>query len=517
MALNPDLFTSLYKPDVLMCLADLSNDEVFTPPDVANQVLDMLPQELFRDPNTKFLDPALKSGVFLREIAKRLIAGLADKIPNLQDRCDHIFKNQLYGIAITELTSLLGRRSVYCSKYPNSPFSVTKFDDVQGNIVFHKIRHKWDHAGINGKCIFCRTSYDGDLGDLKREGLETHAYEFIHTLHPEEILNMKFDVICSNPPYQLGDGSGLGAGAIPIYQKFVEQAIKLNPRYITMIIPARWYGGGRGLDDFRANMISDKRIRILHDYVNAEDCFTGVEIKGGICYFLWDRDHAGKCSVVTHTGNKEIMQEERFLREENSDVFIRYAEGVSVYHKVRSKKEKTFEPLVSSQRPFGLRTYVHGDKKPSGNTVKLYERGGIGYIDRKEITKNNSWVDQPKVYISAAYNAGDKYPHQIIGKPIAGESGSACTETYVVVGPFSSEKEVANVMSYMQTKFFRFLVMLKKTSQHAASTVYSFVPVQDFSRPWTDEELYRKYELTPEEIAFIDSLIRPMDISGGDE
>lgn len=278
-----------------------------------------------------------------------------------------------------------------------------------------------------------------------------------------------------------------------------------------MIIPARWFGGGRGLDAFRSEMIADKRIRVLHDFLNASDCFTGVEIKGGICYFLWDRDHPGKCVITTHNGDTLKIQDARYLQEENSDVFIRYSEGVSIYHKVRAFKEKTFDLLVSSQRPFGLRTYVHGSNTNRKSAIKLYERGGVGYIDRTEITRNADWVDLPKVYISAAYNAGDNYPHQIIGKPIAGEAGSACTETYIVVGPFKSNAEVNNVISYVQSKFFRFLVMLKKSSQHAASTVYSFVPQQDFSKPWTDEELYKKYGITEEEIAFIDSMIRPME------
>lgn len=498
------LFDNVYNPDVLSCLANLSNDEVFTPPEVVNQMLDMLPQELFRNPDTTFLDPACKTGVFLREIAKRLIEGLEPQFPDLQERIDHIFHKQLFGISITELTSLLSRRGVYCSKYPSSEFSVSLFDNEQGNIRYKRTQHSWK----DNKCVYCGASkkeYDRD------SELETHAYEWIHTVDPKEIWNMKFDVIISNPPYQLSDGSGLGAGAIPIYQKFVEQAKKLRPRYMTMIIPARWFGGGRGLDDFREQMISDTSIRELHDFLNAGDCFAGVEIKGGICYFLWDRDSQGKCVVVTHNGNTQVVQEERFLKEDGSDVLIRYAEGVSIYHKVKAKGEKSLEPLVSSQRPFGLRTYIHGEERPFKDSIKTYERGGIGYLHKTEITRNMQWIDKPKVYISAAYNAGDNYPHQIIGKPIAGEKQSVCTETYVVIGPFETDEEVNNVISYIETKFFRFLVMLKKSSQHAASTVYSFVPVQDFSKPWTDEELYEKYELTDEEIAFIDSMIKPME------
>lgn len=504
-----DFYSSMYNPDVLTCLANLSNDEVFTPPEVANRMLDMLPEELWHDSSATFLDPACKSGVFLREIAKRLIEGLKEEIPDLQKRIDHIFHKQLYGIAITELTSLLSRRSVYCSKYPNSKYSITLFEDTSGNIRYKRIQHRWR----NGKCLFCGAS---ESEYERGNELETHAYEWIHTVKPEEIFKMKFDVIIGNPPYQLSDG-GAQASATPIYNRFVEQAKKLNPRYMTMIIPARWYAGGKGLDTFRASMVMDRRIRVLHDFINASDCFgNGVEIKGGICFFLWDRDHVGKCKVFTHTGDKTVEQNERYLQEDGNDVFIRYAEGVSILGKVQSANEKTMDEMVSSQKPFGLRTYVHGEQKRFAGSIKLYERGGTGYVNRGEITKNENWIDQPKVFISAAYNAGDSIPHQIIGKPIAGEAGSACTETYIVVGPFNAPFEVDNAISYIQTKFFRFLVMLRKSSQHAASSVYAFVPQQDFSKPWTDTELYKKYGLTDDEIAFIESMIKPMELGGDD-
>ena len=496
--------SNTYNPDVLNCLANLSNDEVFTPPTLANQVLDLLPQELFTSPTTRFLDPVSKSGVFLREIVKRLDRGLTPQMPDRRQRIDHILRKQVFGIAITELTSHLSRRSVYCSKDASSEYSVTRFKSESGNILYRPLRHTW----ANGKCRYCGASQEVyDRGDQA----EQYAYQFIHTDNPHTLFNnMKFDVIIGNPPYQLSDG-GAQASAMPIYQLFVEQAKRLAPRFLTMIIPARWYAGGKGLDEFRDLMINDRRIRVLHDYQSATDCFgTGVEIKGGVCFFLWERDQKGECHIITHNG-QEIMEDYRYLKEEGSDVFIRYKEGVSVLRKVKNRSAQSFMDFVSSQKPFGLRTFVQGKKAPFPNSLKVYQNGGVGYIAQSEIVRGHDLLPAYKVYVSRAYNAGDTFPHQIIGKPILGEKNSACTETYVAIGPFATKDEANNVISYINTKFFRFMVFLTKVSQMAPAKVYQFVPLQDFSHPWTDEMLYKKYGLTDEEVAFIESMIRPME------
>lgn len=491
-----------YNPDVLSCLANLSNDEVFTPPAVVNQMLDLLPPELFRDSSTTFLDIGCKSGVFLREIAKRLIAGLAEEIPDLQTRVDHILHRQVFGIATTELTSLVARRTLYCSKYPNCRYSASRFETVEGNIRFRNIPHEF----VNGRCIWCGASEE-QFGTAKRKGLETHAYEFIHTAHPEEIFNMKFDVIVGNPPYQLSDG-GYRVSASPIYNMFVLNAKRLLPKYISMIIPARWYAGGKGLDSFRDEMLHDNSLRVIHDYPVADDCFSGVQIKGGVCYFLWNRDDKGECKIYTHRGDAVGEGMSRPLLEPGCEVFIRFNEAIDILHKVVSFGESRFDTLVSPRKPFGLDTLFRGGCQ---GRILLYENGGISKILDSEILRNEQWVDVCKVYIPEAGSGSDEFPHPILGKPFYGAKGTASTETYLLIGPFNDKNECDNVISYIKTRLFRFLVMLKKPSQHATQKVYSFVPMQDFSKPWTDEELYAKYKLTKDEISFIESMIKPME------
>lgn len=503
------LFDNVYNPDVLSCLANLSNDEVFTPPEIVNRMLDMLPQDLFRNPDTTFLDPACKTGVFLREIAKRLIEGLEPQFPDLQERIDHIFHKQLFGIAITELTSLLSRRGLYCSKYPNSEFSVSLFDDAQGNIRYKHVNHTW----INGKCKYCGAS----ASQYQRsDDLETHAYELIHTVSPERIFNMKFDVIISNPPYQLSDG-GNAASASPLYHKFVEQAMKLKPRYLSMIIPARWYAGGKGLDDFRGRMLGEQHIKRLVDVANSADCFPGVNIAGGICYFLWEKDYSGVCTVANLEKGVMVSETERSLNE--FAYFVRSNLALSIIRKVLAKKEKLMSEVVFSRNYFGLATTVTGSEKQVPNTVKVLTSKGEIFLHKATLSDKEHLLDKYKVIITYAMSGGNKPTsegnYQILSSLKVLQPNEACTETYLILDTFTSENEANNLVSYMESKFARFLLLQALTSIHITKDKFCFVPMPDCSQTWDDEKLYSKYNLNQEEMDYIENMIKSMD--GGEE
>lgn len=399
-----------YNPDVLTCLANLSNDEVFTPPLIVNQMLDMLPDSLFSSKEIKFLDPFCKSGVFLREIAKRLLVGLEKEIPDLQERIDHIMQNQIYGIAVTEMTSLLSRRSVYCSKYPNSKYSISQFQNVQGNIRFKRVNHKWN----NEKCEYCGASF----GEYNRnESLENFAYEFIHVTKPEDIFHMKFDVIVGNPPYQLGDGGGKGSSAVPIYQLFVEQSMKLRPKYLNMIIPSRWFSGGKGLDNFRNQMLNDDRLRRIVDFFDPQDVFPGIDLSGGVCYFLWDRDNPGLCKIENNILGRKVTLE-RKLTHSDKRPFIRFNDSVSIIEKIESKKEKKFIDIVSARRPFGLDTKL---KLNSSGQLRVFAYPENGFTELKEVKQNKEWIGKFKVFITKAYGERGSFPYLVTGKPFIGD------------------------------------------------------------------------------------------------
>ena len=495
-----------YNPDVLNCIANLSNDEVFTPPVLANQVLDLLPQELFSNPSTTFLDPFSKSGVFLREIVKRLDRGLVQQIPNRQKRIDHIMHKQVFGIALTELTSLLSRRTLYCSKRANSQHSVSYFDNEQGNLLYQPLKHTW----INGKCKYCGASKEVyDRGDQS----EQYAYQFIHTDKPEKIFNMKFDVIIGNPPYQLSDG-GQAASAKPLYHLFVQQAMKLNPRYLSMIIPSRWYAGGKGLDDFRKTMLGTTQLRKLVDYANSADCFPGVNIAGGICYFLWDKSYNGDCEITNMVGDTNVSTISRSLQE--FPVFVRNNVAVSILRHIKRMKERPLSLEVKSRNSFGVCSYERGLDKPiAADDVVLLSSAGKGFYPKSKIIDRDNILNQFKVIITYAMSGGNKPSsdgmYQVISSLQILAPNEVCSETYLVLGMYDNRFSAENMLSYVKTKLFRFLMLQTLSSIHITKDSFAFVPIQDFSKPWTDEELYKKYGLNENEIAFIESMIKPME------
>ncbi|MBO4585669.1 MAG: Eco57I restriction-modification methylase domain-containing protein [Bacteroidales bacterium] len=509
---------SNYNPDVLNCIANLSNDEVFTPPELANKVLDLLPQELFSNPKSTFLDPFSKSGVFLREIVKRLDRGLESLIPDRQERIDHILHTQVYGIAITELTSYLSRRSLYCSKHANGKYSVSHFNTESGNILYANRNHTW----VDGKCKYCGASQQ--VYDRGSEA-EQYAYMFIHTDNPKQFFgNMKFDVIIGNPPYQLADGSGGSSdSAVPIYNKFIEQAIKLSPRYLTMIIPSKWMVGGRGLNKFRERMMNDCHLRQIHDYEDSSKCFPGIHLDGGVCYFLWDSKYDGDPVCTFEANDGSISTLKHSLKNSYFGYVIRDNRVITILDKISDSS--SFSDIVSSVRPYGIRGYLFNEPErypnsklshsPFKDSIHVFGVKGIkggarrteGYVTKETATVSTETINQYKIFFTTSYSTNAVIPPDVIlGKP-----GDICTETFLLVGPFSSEKEQMNCKSYIETSFFRFLLYFGKGTMHVTKEVFGLIPLLDFSHPWTDEMLYKKYSLTKEEINFIESMIRPME------
>ena len=496
-----------YSPDILNCLANLSSDEVFTSPELANRMLDLLPQELFRSSKTRFLDPCSKSGVFLREIAKRLLAGLEEQIPNLQQRIDHIMTRQVFGIACTDLTAEMSRRTLYCTKQANGEYSVaTCFDDAQGNLRYMRCQHTWE----NGKCKHCganRAQYD------RVETIESYAYPFIHK-SIKEIFHkeMQFDVIIGNPPYQMSDG-GNGASAKPIYNLFVEQAFELRPRYLVMITPSRWFAGGKGLDDYRNKMLSDKHIKVLVDYANAKDCFPNNSIGGGVSYFLWDASWDGKCKVININGENR-NETTRPLNE--YPVFIRFNNAINIVNKVKTLRQESIERIISTRNPFGLSSKERGHSNKREGDVTLITSQGLFYIDKKDVIQGKDLIDKHKVLISkvTAEHAGEpdkEGKFKVLSRTEVVSPDVVCTDSYIIIGGFNSREEASNLYTYLTTRFVRFMLLMAVSSINLSKEKFQFIPLQDFSHPWTDEMLYKKYGLDKDEIAFIESMIRPME------
>ena len=526
-----------HNPDVLTCIANLSNDEVFTPPTIVNEILDLLGQtwakahggeSIWENKTVRFIDPFTKSGIFLREITRRLVQGLESQIPNLEVRVNHILTKQIFGMAITNLTALLTRRSVYCSKIANGKHSIcSDFKNENGNIWFERTEHKWaggkrefrlhpisgkEYQIVTGrKCQYCGVT---EVGYNRGNEFETHAYEFIHTDDIHEKLKqvfgeeMHFDVVIGNPPYQLSDGGGKGSSAMPIYQKFIEQAKNLDPRFISMIIPSRWFTGGKGLDAFRQEMLADHQLRSIVDFPDSRSVFDGVDIAGGVCYFLWQKGSEGPCEVTTRISDHSWTKT-RYLDE--FEIFIRDNRAVSIVQKIFKVSNQSFSDLVSARRPFDIDSSELGDR--NGDLYLFNSRGDARFDSNRLGPKGSRLINTWRVLVSktSSEHAGqaDKGGQKrVLSRLEVMPPGSVCTESYLVIGPFNSEKEAKGAVSYLKTKFSRFLISTILPTQNITGKSFSILPKIDMTTDWSESKLYEFFGLDTDEINLIESTIR---------
>ncbi len=520
--------------DILETITNTGNDEVFTPRKIVDQMLDLLPEKVWHDPNLKWLNPATKTGIFEREIAIRLDEGLKEVMPDLETRRKHILQKMIFSIGQTKFTSHVARRTLYYCSTANRACDGIKenghyvngyaigngswFDDAEGNIKTPSIDHDFDPK--TGKCRFCGVGKTSKYNDDSQR--EKYSYEFLHCNLGSDLQKhlskrffkgdegVKFDVIVGNPPYQLDD-EGNNASSRPIYQKFVQQAKSLDPKYLCMIMPTRWYAGGKGLDQFRAEMLNDDSIYSLVDFVNAKDCFPSQDISGGICYFMRDRDYHGSTNYTTCNGNK-VSDTVRSLNE--FDVFVRYNEALAIIRKIRAFKEKTENLSVYPRNPFKLSSSYRGHlSKEKDTDLTVLTSGGTVYCDISEIKSNQSIIPKYKVILSYAIAEHAGVPNKdgkftVISTNKVLNPNEICTESYLVLYTTDTRSEAENYLTYLKCKFYRFLLQMAITSIHITMDTFQFVPSQNYSKPLSDEMLYKKYGLTQEEIDFIEGLIR---------
>lgn len=535
--------------DILETINNVGNDEVFTPVNVCQQILDLLPPEVWSNPDLKWLNPFDKNGVFLREIALRLDLGLIKWESDVEKRRKHILQNMIFSIGLTKFTSQVSRRTVYYCSHANRSFDGNVdqdgnsingyaigngqwFDTEQGNILTPIT----DHSFKKGKCIYCGTfekNKDGTPGkyaDSKQ--LEHYAYEFIHVDDLEKHLQkrffggkkMKFDIIIGNPPYQISDGGGTGDSAKPIYQLFIQQAKMLKPNHIVMIIPSRWMKGGKGLDSFREEMISDTHLRVLHDYEDAKEIFPGFNIDGGVCYFDWDIEYNGKVDYFTHKlGGEETIHSKRYLKSKGSNKIIRDPRQLSIVEKTHNFDK--FSSIVMARNPYGFSSDFFNRPKnygfdsiplnPTNNSVRIFgiigKKGGakriIGFIDRDLVTLNTSEIDKYKLFFSKAYMTTSTIPPEII----IGEPGDICTETFLQIGSFATKNEALSCLSYIKTKFFRALLFFNRHSLNISRESFDLIPLKIFNQTFKDNDLYKEFNLSDESVEYIELTIKDME------
>lgn len=498
-------------PDVLETLAQLPNDEVYTPPKLVNAMLDILPNHVWSEPGYKWLDPATKSGVFLREVASRLMVGLTGWEPDGVKRRDHILRHMIYGAAITQMSGEIARRSLYQTKNatgaeikdPALTELIVRFGRPDGNVPFVETEHLFTGSSVSRTCQLC-----GAPEALVRVQRESYAYSFLHDTYPtKELDDVKFDVIVGNPPYQIGvEGN---TRTKPIYQLFVERALAMQPRYIVMITPSRWFTGGLGLDEYRDRMINDRHLAKIVDNPKLFDVFPQAEIKGGVSYFLWDREHDGDCEFSTRIDGAILSQASRDLRA-GYGVVIRDNRASSIVAQVLNRSDGSIERWFYPRLAFnqGWRTNFRGEaSQPFAGAIPLIHNSGVGYVSPSSFEQNLRLVDQWKVLLPKAGDGHGREQSYVIGEPLALAPGSACTESYFVAGSFESQEECANYARFLCTKFVRFLVLQRKATQDVTADRFRFVPALPMRDVWTDARLYELFKLDKEDIEYIESNI----------